>query len=220
VVRPRARQAPARTAARSPGPSASSFLGLPYLPNSLDDSGAERLIINLQGRLRYAPGNPPGARARGARARDVNHYAREAERIRYRGGRRDGYPSRLHYFEDWLEDKAARGNLRLLSVPPDGEPLIKTIDYMTAHREQYPVLARDDAAYAALRATEAELNDRARFFVPQERAAAMAPNLQTGDVLAFTTTTPGLLIAHTGLAYRRPGGARCTCCTRSMPATR
>jgi hypothetical protein len=205
----RARGWPGQPCGAIAGAYGLSFLGLPYLPDSLDDTGAERLIVNLHGFDCVTLVETCLALARTVRAGgwDASDYARELERIRYRGGRRDGYPSRLHYFEDWLEDNAARGNLRLLAVPPDGEPLIKTIDYMTTHREQYPVLAHDDAAYAALQATEAELNGRARFYIPKERAAGAAPNLQTGDVLAFTTTTPGLLIGHTGLAYRRPDGA-------------
>ena len=37
-----------------------------------------------------------------------DRFAREMERMRYRGGVRDGYASRLHYFSEWIADGARR----------------------------------------------------------------------------------------------------------------
>jgi hypothetical protein len=139
--------------------------------------------------------------------RTVRQFGRQIEAIRYRGGVRNGYPSRLHYFEDWMEDNAARGHMHLMSAALGGEPYVKTIDFMTTHRGDYPVLARDDAAYAAVREQEAALNARPRFYIPKERVAAVAGGIATGDILAVTTAVPGLLVSHTGLAYRTREGA-------------
>jgi Protein of unknown function (DUF1460) len=43
-------------------------------------------------------------------------FAREVELMRYRGGERRGYASRLHYFSEWMSDGAERGLLRDLGV--------------------------------------------------------------------------------------------------------
>ena len=41
-------------------------------------------------------------------------FTHEIERMRYRGGVRAGYVSRLHYFSEWIADNARRGLLREL----------------------------------------------------------------------------------------------------------
>ncbi len=50
------------------------------------------------------------ARAAGdARAPSWQRFGQEIERMRYRGGKRQGYPSRLHYFSEWITDGERRG---------------------------------------------------------------------------------------------------------------
>ena len=48
-------------------------------------------------------------------------------RIRYRGGRLAGYPSRLHYFTDWLLDNERRGLIEIITADlggsVDSEPI-------------------------------------------------------------------------------------------------
>src|SRR5689334_7059093 len=39
-------------------------------------------------------------------------FGQEIERMRYRGGVRRGYPSRLHYFSEWISDGEQRGLVR------------------------------------------------------------------------------------------------------------
>ena len=45
-------------------------------------------------------------------ASDLGAFGREIERMRYRGGKRRGYASRLHYFSEWISDGARRGLVR------------------------------------------------------------------------------------------------------------
>src|SRR5688500_12202282 len=46
------------------------------------------------------------------RAPSWDRFAREVERMRYRGGKRGGYTSRLHYFSEWISDGEKRGLVR------------------------------------------------------------------------------------------------------------
>jgi hypothetical protein len=185
-----------------------SFLGTPYLGYSLDDTGAERLIINLQGLdcLTFVETSLALARTLRIGGRGVRQYGQQLTFIRYRGGRRGDYPSRLHYFEDWLEDNAARRHLQLLSADLGGEVLAKAERYMSTHRAEYPVLARDDAALAAISAQEEQINARQRYYIPKERVADVAGDIQSGDILGLTTSRADLLVGHTAMAYRTDDG--------------
>lgn len=187
---------------------AHSLLGTPYLAHSLDDTGAERLMINLHGLDCLTLTETSLALARTLRigGRGVHQYAQQLTFIRYRDGRRSGYPSRLHYFEDWLEDNAARTHLQMLSADLGGEVLAKAERWMSTHRDDYPVLARDDTALAAIVAQEEQINARQRYYVPKERIAEAADRIQTGDILGLTTTRADLIIGHVGLAYRTGDG--------------
>ena len=131
---------------------------------------------------------------------------RHLEAIRYRHGRRDGYASRLHYFTEWIQDNAARGGLVDLTETLGGLPDPRPIDYMTTHPGAYPALA-DPETFRAIRAAEERLSAGRRFRLPRERVPGCLVQLQSGDILAFTTATAGLDVCHVGIAWRLPDGA-------------
>jgi hypothetical protein len=128
-------------------------------------------------------------------------FGREVERMRYRGGERRGYASRLHYFSEWIADGAERS--LVLDLGPelggvsDGRPL----RFMTEHRDRYPALA-DAAMFREIVSMERGLDDRPRRVVPLARIAEVAPQIEHGDVLGFATAIPGLDVTHAAFAYR------------------
>ena len=132
-------------------------------------------------------------------------FAREVERMRYRGGVRNGYASRLHYFSEWIEDNARRGLLRDLGAELGGTRDERPLRFMTEHRSSYPAL-RDDATFQAIAERERTLDSMRRLVIPTARIAAVQHRIQTGDVLAFATRIAGLDATHTGFAYRDRAG--------------
>jgi len=132
-------------------------------------------------------------------------FGRQIERMRYRGGRRRGYPSRLHYFSEWIADGERRGLVQdrgaELGAVDDARPL----RFMTDHRQSYPALA-DDRVFADIGAVERRLDGHARRVIPTKRIPTVVDRIETGDVLAFATEIPGLEVTHAALAYRDPGG--------------
>ena len=132
-------------------------------------------------------------------------FAAEMERMRYRGGVRDGYASRLHYFSEWIADGARRGLVRDLGPELGSQPDARPLRFMTEHRAAYAALA-DPAAFDAIAAREQALDAAPRNLVARARIPEIQDRLQTGDVLAFATTIAGLDVTHTGLAYRDPAG--------------
>jgi N-acetylmuramoyl-L-alanine amidase-like protein len=132
-------------------------------------------------------------------------FAREVERMRYRGGVRSGYASRLHYFSEWISDGARRGLVRDLGAELGGVEDRRPLRFMTEHRASYAAL-KDDATFAAIGEMERGLDAAPRHVVPTERIAGVQERIEHGDVLAFATAIPGLDVTHTGLAYRDRAG--------------
>jgi hypothetical protein len=132
-------------------------------------------------------------------------FGREMERMRYRGGERKGYTSRLHYFSEWISDGARRGLLRDVGGELGGVEDARPLRFMTEHRDSYPALA-NDAVFAAIGEMERNLDTQPRLVIPTNRIPEVADRIETGDVLAFATTIPGLDVTHSAFAYRDAQG--------------
>jgi hypothetical protein len=143
--------------------------------------------------------------ASGSAKPGLDRFGREIERMRYRGGRRESYTSRLHYFSEWISDGASRGLVRDLGEELGGVTDDRPLRFMTEHRASYPALA-DDAVLATMAEIERGLDGRPRRVVPTDRIAAVADRIESGDVLAFATAIPGLDVTHSAFACRTPDG--------------
>jgi hypothetical protein len=139
--------------------------------------------------------------ARGGGAPSWDGFGREVERMRYRDGQRGDYTTRLHYFSEWIADGARRGLVRDLGAELDGVADARPLRFMTQHRASYVAL-KDDRVFKAISAMERRLDGRARRVVPTERISAFADRIETGDVLGFATSIPGLDVTHSAMAYR------------------
>ena len=125
------------------------------------------------------------------------------EKIRYRGGHVNGYGSRLHYISDWIIDNAHRGNFEEVTSKI-GHPsyIVKTIDFMSTHRDKYPALA-DDAEYQTIKNMEVGYRSH-RFPVIKPHDLKRA-QLREGDVVAMATNIKGLDTQHIGIVTMTGG---------------
>ncbi|HEX6372467.1 MAG TPA: N-acetylmuramoyl-L-alanine amidase-like domain-containing protein [Longimicrobium sp.] len=189
-------------------------LGAPYaaatLEHYLADGGspeAEPLTLHLDRFDCVSLVESALAVARTAAAPDAgwDRFAREVERMRYRGGVRRGYATRLHYFSEWIVDGARRGLLRDLGPELGAVRDERPLRFMSGHRGSYPAL-RDDATFAAIVEMERSLDCCPRNLIPRDRIPGITERLETGDVLAFATGIAGLDVTHTGFAYRGRDG--------------
>jgi hypothetical protein len=192
-----------------------TFVGATYTPGTLEAAGPERVIIDLRefdcvtfienmlAMTRFI--RHDGVAALVDRPAAEARYARYLEDIRYRGGHLDGYPSRLHYFSEWLSDNAARGRLRPLTRELGGVEDTAPLSFMSTHSTAYRQMA-DPGVREAIRAMEQRLNaGPVRWYIPEGRIADVADRIQDGDIIAATSTLPGLDVAHTGIALWRDG---------------
>jgi len=187
-----------------------SFVGTAYVPHTLEVEGPERLVVDFRHldcvtfvettlALSLFVHQPNAATLLENRARAEAQYGALLIRVRYRGGVLDGYPSRLHYFSDWIGDAQAKGLVTDVTEALGGVRAPDAVDFMSEHRAVYRQLA-DSTNLARTRREEARLSSVGRWFIPEGRVAAVAPYIQDGDIIAVTSTVPGLDVAHTGLA--------------------
>ena len=132
-------------------------------------------------------------------------FSREVERMRYRGGVRRGYASRLHYFSEWISDGEKRRLVRDIGEELGGVLDPRPLRFMTEHRGSYPALA-NDVVYREIGAMERRLDAQRRWMIPARRIPEAVSQIESGDVLAFATDIPGLDVSHAAYAYRDAGG--------------
>jgi len=192
------------------GRLAASFVGTTYAPGTLEVEGPEAVVIdfhefdcvtfveNMLAMTRFI--REDGVEGLTDPAAAQRRYERYLTELRYRGGVIEGYPSRLHYFSEWLTDNESRGLIRVITGELDPAIDREPIDFMSRHPSSYRQLA-DPGVLAQIRRMEARLNEGSgRRFVPQERIAGISEGIRDGDVIAATSTVEGLDIAHTGIA--------------------
>jgi hypothetical protein len=185
------------------------FIGADYTPGTLELAGPESVVVNFQEFDCVTLVENVFTLARFIRIADADLlesgirtktlYRRLLGEIRYWGGRVDGYPSRLHYFSDWIRDNEARGLVQELTQELGGEEDRKAIDFMSTHPESYRQLA-DPGNLSAVRGLEFDLSASTRFKIPEEEIATWSSWIQDGDIIATTSTLDGLDVAHTGIA--------------------
>jgi hypothetical protein len=183
-----------------------TFVGTTYTAGTLNVEGPERLVVNLHELdcVTFVENMVVMARLIKARTTDFHAYQAQLVRIRSRGGVLDGYPSRLHYFSDWIYDNESLGIVRDLTRELGGSRRAGRIDFMSTHPSSYPQLS-DSVILAAIQRTETDINRRTRYYIPQDRIRKVEDQIREGDVIAMTSTVKGLDIVHTGIAVRIDG---------------
>jgi hypothetical protein len=190
--------------------------GTPYVPHTLEaylDTGAsaalrsEPLTLSLTrfDCVTLVEACLAVARTAAADVPSWDRFGREVERMRYRDGKREGYTSRLHYFSEWIANGEARGLVRDLGAELGGTADERRLRFMTEHRASYVAL-EDDEAFRKIGAIERSLDGHPRRVVPTARIPEVANRIQSGDVLAFATSIPGLDVTHAAFAYRDSAG--------------
>jgi hypothetical protein len=185
---------------------ARTFTACPYRGGTLEEPGEEHLVVNLRefDCVSFVESSVALARAVKRRCTDADGFRKELLTLRYRGGILHGYPSRLHYFTDWIADNALRGNVQDLSRTLGGEVDPRPLTFMTSHRGSYPHLDRDEN-FSAVGETERLISQRPRYVIPASAVPRVLPDLRDGDIIGITTATEGLDCSHTGLVAGEEG---------------
>ncbi len=186
---------------------ARQLIGTPYVGQTLEVNPTEQLVVNLrqldcttfvetaialamtqkQGSTRYAD------------------YCRNLTRIRYRNGVLDGYPSRNHYFTQWIESNERQGLVKERTLPTAiSQRQTVSINYMSQHPDLYPMLRDDKPVQEQIRRFEQETSGKQVRYIPRvnlnKGKQTTLGLIKDGDILAIVTRKQGLDTSHIGFA--------------------
>jgi hypothetical protein len=181
---------------------AKSFLGVHYAANTIEATGEEHLIVNLQTLdcVTFYENSLVLARCIKKKTMTFEDYKKELQFVRYRGGVIDGYPSRLHYTSDYFFDNEKKCVLKNITKEIGGVPYKKKINFMSTHIDSYLQLRTNSEFVKMIAAQETDINKRTMYHIPKSKVKQAASKINNGDILGITTTIEGLDCMHTGIA--------------------
>lgn len=191
---------------------ARKFLGVPYVASTLENNTDERLVINLRQldcttfvenvlTLTLCTQNGKTTFA---------DFCDQLRKIRYRNGK-VGYPTRLHYFSEWISDNTRMGYVEETQAPNPPFSAVQTlqINFMSTHVDKYPMLVRTPAFIKPIAQMESELNGKTCRYIPKAgilNNAACKQAVKDGNILALVTSRAGLDTSHVGFAVWKKDG--------------
>lgn len=185
-----------------------SFIGTDYLSQGLEKDVEEQLVINFTGLdcTTFLENSLVLARCIKKGEISFEDYMKELQFIRYRNGAIDQYPSRLHYFSDWIFDNVKKEIVKDITKEIGGEKVKFNVNFMSTHPESYKQLKKNPAFIPVIEKQEKEISCREYYFVPKEVLKLKEGLINNGDLIAITTTIVGLDIGHVGIAVKMDDG--------------
>lgn len=182
------------------------FLGTPYMEKTLEIPGDEKLVINLHGLDCTTYLETVVTLSRMAIRAEFNFEAFEAEleNLRYRDGLNTGYPSRLHYFSDWIYENQQKNILEDITAKIGGKSYANQPTFMSSNPQFYPQLS-NPIFVKQIKQAEKEIGDRNYYYIPKEEIRKVEDKIQTGDLIAITAERSDLDMVHVGFAIKKNG---------------
>ena len=185
-----------------------SFIGTNYVAHTLEKGKTETLVIDLTGLdcTTFLENALTFARCIKEGKTSFKDYENELTKIRYRNGKIDQYPSRLHYFSDWIYNNEQKGIVKNISKEIGGDPVEFDVDFMTTHPDSYVQLKDNPKFIPIIRKQEEAINKRTYYYIPKDTVAKVEEKIKSGDLIAITSNVKGLDINHVGIAIRMDDG--------------
>lgn len=183
----------------------SFFKEIPYVGQTLEIE-PEQLVINLRELdcTTFAENCLAITRTIKSNNPNFDAFTEELINIRYRNGKIDGYPSRLHYFSDWIFSNDQKKLVKDASEEIAGIPYLLKVNFMSTHPGSYVQLA-DSSLISEIAGIEREISSRKMFYIPKERISEFEDQFQDGDIAGITTKVKGLDIMHVVILVRKDG---------------
>ena len=192
---------------------ARQFLGVPYVAHTLEVNDSERLVVNTSQLDCTTLVETVTALTLCAQRQDTTYtaYQQTLQAMRYRGGVIDGYPSRIHYFTDWIVENQKAGIVNEVQLPNPPFTAVQTVkvNYMSTHPQSYKALREHPEYVARIAQTERAISGLKFRYIPKQlvgNQALLRRAVQDGDIIAITCNKAGLDIAHLGFAVWHEDG--------------
>ena len=191
---------------------ARQFLGRPYVAHTLEADGEERLVVNTRQLDCTTLVETVTALTQCAYRQQYTWqaYLKALTAMRYREGVINRYPSRIHYFTEWITQNSATGLVSEIQQPNPPFTAVQTVNvnYMSQHPQSYKALNEHPDYVAEIRRMEQRVTGQQFRFVPKTRvgrSAELRKVVKDGDIIAITCKKAGLDIAHLGFAVWKDG---------------
>jgi len=192
---------------------ARQFIGRPYIAHTLEVNDTEQLVVNTRELDCTTLVETVAALTLCRKNNKYNYadYCEQLRKLRYRTGVVDGYPSRLHYFTDWIVDNSRMGYVREIQQTKAPFTAVQTVkvDYMSTHSQAYKALKAHPRLVPTIARQEKSLSGLKFRYIPKaeiKNTALLRSVIHDGDILAITTSKAGLDIAHLGFAVWKEDG--------------
>ncbi len=181
-----------------------SFIGTDYKGFVLEEDGEEHLVVNLRefDCTTYLENVLVISRCIEMKKTTFEDFLNELKTIRYREGIIDKYPSRLHYFTDWIYDNEKKDIVTDITKQLGGDRLELNLSFMSNHPESYKHLKSNPDFIPIIEKQEKEISSREYYFIPKSRIEKIESKIESGDLIAFTSNIKGLDVNHVGIALR------------------
>ncbi len=185
-----------------------SFIGTPYVPNTLEKGDVEQLVINLTGLdcTTFLETTLTFSRCIKKNKTTFDDYKNELKFIRYRDGKLDGYPSRLHYTSDWIINNEKKGVVKNVSNEIGGIVYDKQVFFMSKYADKYQILKANPQFVPQILNFENEINKVVKYYIPKDKIISVEDKIQTGDFIGLATTIEGMDVSHVGIAVKGDDG--------------
>lgn len=182
------------------------LLGTPYVAHTLETK-EEQLVVNLSELdcTTFAENCLAIARTIKSKQLTCNHFAQQLTQIRYRNGVVNAYPSRLHYFSDWIYDNAQKGFVRDVSKEIGNSSYPNSLNFISTHPTSYAQLKNNPKFREEIAQQEKEISSRKTYFLPKEKLRTFESKMNEGDIVGITTSLTGLDIIHVGIIVKVNG---------------
>ncbi len=179
------------------------FLETPYLAHTLEINSDERLVVNLREMdcTTFAENCLALARTVKNTSPDQNTFFDELRTIRYRSGLIDRYPSRLHYFSDWIYENARKKIVTNITAKSGGISKKIELNFMSAHPDSYSHLRMHPEFISEISKQEKTISKRQFKFIPESKLRKYEKKIKNGDIIGISTDIAGMDIMHVVIAF-------------------
>lgn len=189
------------------------LMGRPYIAHTLEVNDEEQLVVNTRELdcTTLVENVVALTLCHEQKKMSFADFREVLQQIRYRGGVIDGYPSRLHYFTDWIIDNSRKGivsEIQQMKAPFTSVQTV-SVNYMSRHPQSYKALKAHPQYVSVIAGQEKLLTGQKFRFIPKSEirnSKLLRSVIHDGDILAITTSKAGLDIAHLGFAVWRKDG--------------
>ena len=191
---------------------ARKFIGIPYVAHTLEREGDERLVVNTRQLDCTTLVETVTALTQCVYRQQYTWqaYLKALTAMRYRGGVIDRYPSRIHYFTEWITQNSKTGLVTEIQAPNPPFTAVQTVsvNYMSNHPDSYQALRQHPEYVGEIRRMEQRVTGQKFRYIPKTRvgrSAELRQSVRDGDIIAITCKKAGLDIAHLGFAVWKNG---------------